>query len=263
MTAQKSEVGGKVTRVARTQDPDGAQSALEVIVEEPVAIVFNGTTAAVMMATPSDVRDLASGFALSEGHIGALSDIESYEEVRHAKGVEARFWLTEARAEAVAARRRAMAGPVGCGLCGIESLEEVRRPLPKVTARSVLAPRDILSAMVALRDWQPLKSATRSTHAAGFYQPGTGILAAREDVGRHNALDKLIGHLAQTGVDGSAGAVVMTSRISLELVQKCAMLSAPLLIAPSGPTSLAIDVAQDCGIALIGFCREGSFQRFS
>ncbi|MEM1237801.1 MAG: formate dehydrogenase accessory sulfurtransferase FdhD [Pseudomonadota bacterium] len=235
----------------------------EIMVETPVALVFNGTTAAVMMATPADIEDFAHGFALTEGYIAGLSDIESFETHHHASGIEARFWVTDERAEAIAERRRMIAGPVGCGLCGIDSLDQVHRALSPVIGQIDLTEDKIAASTTDIKAWQPLKDLTRSTHAAGFYLPGQGIIAAREDVGRHNALDKLIGALAQGGEDASRGAMVLTSRVSVELVQKCAVSGAPMLIAASGPTSLAIETARTLGVTLIGFCRDGRFERFT
>ncbi|MEM9716945.1 MAG: formate dehydrogenase accessory sulfurtransferase FdhD [Pseudomonadota bacterium] len=258
MTVHDSRAETSVTQIAQTRKG----TRMEVVVEAPIAMSFNGTTAAVMRGTPSDLRDLAYGFALTEGYLTSLSEVESFEELRHEEGYEARFWVTPERADAIAARRRAMAGPVGCGLCGLESLQEVMQPLPVVRAPLRLTDGDITKAMHDLYAWQPLKHRTRSTHAAGFYVPGQGIIAAREDVGRHNALDKLIGHLAQTGQSGAQGAIVMTSRISLELVQKTAIFGTPMLIAASGPTSLAIDTAKASGISLIGFCRGSDHEAF-
>ena len=258
MTIQNSRTETGVTRITRTRKG----TRMEVVVETPIAISFNGTTAAVMMGTPCDLRDLAYGFALTEGYLTSLSEIESFEEVRHAQGYEARFWVASERSEAIASRRRAMAGPVGCGLCGLESLQEVVKPLPKVCTSLELSSGDFTGAMHDLYAWQPLKQRTRSTHAAGFFVPGRGIVAAREDVGRHNALDKLVGHLAQTGQRGADGAIVMTSRMSLELVQKTAILGSALLIAASGPTSFAIDAAKASGIGLIGFCRGDDYEAF-
>ena len=262
MTAQINHDSTGVTQVVHSQPATVSGKIREVIVEEPIAIAFNGSSAAVMMGTPSDIRDLAYGFALTEGYVSSIQEIESFEVIRHDKGFEAQLWVTEDRADAIAARRRAMAGPVGCGLCGIESLEQVAKSLPKAPARLNLSPSEISKAMAEISDWQPLKERTRSTHAAGFYAPGKGIIMAREDVGRHNALDKLVGALVQEGVDTSKGAVAVTSRISLELVQKCAVLGSPLLIAASGPTSLAIETARACGLGLIGFCRGEDYEIF-
>lgn len=231
--------------------------------ETPVAVVVNGSTLAVMMCTPADIADFAHGFALTEGVLGDLSEIESFEVVEHELGLEARFWVTEARAEALAARRRAMAGPVGCGLCGIDSLAEAARDVPVVDSALVLDATEIAAATDALRAHQPLHDRTRAAHAAGFLRPAQGIVAAREDVGRHNALDKLIGALWRSGTDAAGGALVMTSRVSVELVQKAAMAGCPMLIAVSAPTLQALRLAERAGITVAAFARGGGFDVYS
>ncbi|MBN8182213.1 formate dehydrogenase accessory sulfurtransferase FdhD [Roseibium aggregatum] len=231
--------------------------------ESPVALVFDGTTQAVMMATPGDIADFAVGFALSEGIISSITEIEAFEEVSHDRGIEARLWLRADRSKRLLARRRAMAGPVGCGLCGIESLDQALRPLPKVDATTVLSRLDVARATDALSRLQPLRDQTRATHAAGFLQPGNGVVVAREDVGRHNALDKLIGALAQAGTAPATGAFVLTSRLSVELVQKCAFAGCPALIAASAPTSTALRLADEAGITVAAFSRDGGFDLYA
>ncbi|QCO57482.1 formate dehydrogenase accessory sulfurtransferase FdhD (plasmid) [Pseudorhodobacter turbinis] len=244
---------------------DGSRTVHRALPEEvAVAIVFNGSTQAVMMASPTDLADFAHGFALSEGVITDLSQIENFELVDHPNGLEARFWLAEDRAEAIAARRRLMAGPVGCGLCGIDSLEQADRDLPQVGGAGLrFSYADIAGATDALRNHQPLHDLTHATHAAGFLQPGKGIILAREDVGRHNALDKVIGALALAGIDPASGAFVMTSRLSIELVQKTAVTRAPVLIAVSAPTAYALRAAKAAGITLVAFARGGGFDIYS
>ena len=231
--------------------------------EVPVALVFNGTTQAVMMATPADLSDFAHGFALTEGIVTDLDQIEDFEIAKHAQGIEARFWLSGDRAEALMARRRATAGPVGCGLCGIDSLEQAMRPVPRVESDLRLSPADVARATDALRTHQRLHDLTRATHAAGFLCPGGKVTLAREDVGRHNALDKLIGALLQQGTAPGSGAAVMTSRLSVELVQKCAIAGIPVLIAVSAPTGAAVHLAQQAGITLAAFARGGGFDVYS
>jgi FdhD protein len=232
--------------------------------EEAVAIVCNGATQAVMMATPQDLQDFAVGFALTEGYVAGVDEIEGFEAVEHPQGIEARLWIDATRAEALGARRRAMAGPVGCGLCGIESLAEAARALPRVPASALrLSPEDVAGATEALRGHQPLHDQTRAVHAAGFLRPGEGIVLAREDVGRHNALDKLIGALARAGIDPAAGAFVLTSRVSVEMVQKCAMAGCPVLIAVSAPTAHAVRLAEGAGITLAAFARGTGFDLFT
>ena len=244
---------------------EGAQAVVRTLPEEiPVAMVYDGTTQAVMMATPADVADFAIGFSLTEGIIADPSEIEAFEEVVQPQGIEARMWLRADRRTRLAARRRFMAGPVGCGLCGIDSLEQALRPLPAVAgAKLRLTRADVLGATEALRALQPLHDQTRATHAAGFLRPGAGIVLVREDVGRHNALDKLIGALVRQGIDPAGGALVMTSRLSTELVQKSAMAGCPCLIAVSAPTAQALRLAETAGITLVAFARAGGFDVYS
>ena len=232
--------------------------------EVPVALVFDGTTQAVMMATPKDIADFAHGFALSEGLIDSLDQIAGFEEVRHDRGIEARFWLRGDRGAALKERRRAMLGPVGCGLCGIDSLDAAIRALPRLPDSPLrLTAQEVASATEALRAHQPLHDRTRAVHAAGFLQPRRGIVAAREDVGRHNALDKLIGALSRQGIDPSSGAIVLTSRVSVEMVQKTVIAGAPVLIAVSAPTALAVDMADAANLTLAAFARGEGFDLYA
>lgn len=232
--------------------------------EVPVALSFNSTTLAVMMATPSDVEDFAFGFAFTEGAIAGPGEVEEFEIVEHPNGLEARFWIAPDKAQRLAARSRKMAGPVGCGLCGIDSLEEAVRPLPHVGRPALSLDRaEIAAATESLRGHQPLHDQTRAVHAAGFLRPGEGIVLAREDVGRHNALDKLIGALVRAGSDARGGAIVLTSRVSVDMVQKAAMAGCPVLVAASAPTVLALRLAEEAGITLAAFAREGAFDLYS
>ncbi|MBE3636648.1 formate dehydrogenase accessory sulfurtransferase FdhD [Mangrovicoccus algicola] len=232
--------------------------------ETPVAITFDGATQAVMMATPADIEDFALGFALSEGILGGPQDIAGFEVVEHGAGIEARFWLAADRSAEVKARRRAMLGPVGCGLCGIDSLDQALRPLPVLRdpAWQVTA-AEVAGATEALRRHQPLHDQTRAVHAAGFLEPGRGITCAREDVGRHNALDKLIGALVRQGTDPAAGAVVLTSRVSVEMVQKTVMAGSPVLIAVSAPTATALGLAREAGLSVAAFARGDGYDIYS
>lgn len=244
--------------------PDRAVAVHRTLPEEvAVAMVFDGSSAAVMMATPADVQDLAIGFALSEGVVTAPDQLDGFELAEHPNGLEARFWLREDRADALAQRRRFMAGPVGCGLCGIDSLDAAARALPQVGDGPRFTRSEIARATDMLRDQQPLHDQTRATHAAGFMVPGQGIVLAREDVGRHNALDKLIGAMARQGIDASTGAVVMTSRLSVELVQKCAMAGVTTLVAVSAPTAHALRLAEGAGMTLAAFARGGGFDLYA
>jgi FdhD protein len=231
--------------------------------EMPVALVYNGSTMAVLMATPADLPDLAIGFSLTEGIVRDAGEIEHVESVSHDAGIELRMWLSQDRNDRLTARRRRLVGPTGCGLCGIESLADASPPVAPVAHAVSLLPRQISAAVQQLSDAQELNRATRATHAAGFYSPADGLMLLREDVGRHNALDKLAGALAAKGIEGRTGAVVMTSRVSIELVQKTAAIGAGWLIAVSAPTALAVRAAAACGITIVGIARGTDFQIFS
>ncbi|WP_375691505.1 formate dehydrogenase accessory sulfurtransferase FdhD [Pseudooceanicola sp. LIPI14-2-Ac024] len=231
--------------------------------ERPVAIVAQGSSVAVMMCSPADLENFAFGFCLTEGIIDTLSQVESLEIAEQAKGIEVRLWLASDRAEALAARRRFMAGPVGCGMCGIDSLDQAMRDVPRVGPGPMFDASEVAGAPEAMRALQPMHDRARAVHAAGFLVPGQGIVAAREDVGRHNALDKLIGALAREGADRGAGAAVLTSRVSVEMVQKCAMAGIPAIVAVSAPTTLAVEVAQAAGITLAAAARDGGFELWS
>ncbi len=237
----------------------------QVAEETAIALTYNRTTYAVMMATPADLEDFAVGFSLTEGFVERAEEIEEIAIVEAAPGdgIEARMWVAPERAAAMGERRRAMAGPTGCGLCGLDSLAQALRPPPRVAAGLAIAPTEIEAAMAALAPGQALGRATRAAHAAGFWRPGHGLIALREDVGRHNALDKLAGALARAGEDAGAGVVVMTSRVSVELVQKAARMGAGVLVAVSAPTGLALRMAEAAGLTLIAVAREDGFELFT
>ncbi len=256
---------GFVTAPSLVSAPEGvAQRARALPQEDPIALVYNGTTLAVMMATPADLRNFALGFSLSEGIITQPEQIEEFQIVPHAAGMELQMWLCAEREQMLSARRRALAGPVGCGLCGIDSLEQAIRPVPVVPANGLrLTGADISDAVQSLRNSQPLHDETRAVHAAGFYVPGKGVVHVREDVGRHNALDKLIGALAHSGQNPSNGALVLTSRVSVEMVQKCAMAGIQTLIAVSAPTARGVTTAQEAGITLTAMARNGRYEIFT
>ncbi len=210
----------------------------QVAEETAIALTYNRTTYAVMMATPADLEDFAIGFSLTESVVERVEEIEEIEIVEAAPGdgIEARMWVAPECAAAMGERRRAIAGPTGCGLCGLDSLAQALRPPPRAAPGLHLAPAEIEAAVAALAPGQALGRATRAVHAAGFWRPGHGLVALREDVGRHNALDKLAGALARAGEDARAGVIVMTSRVSVELVQKAARMGAGVLVAVSAPT---------------------------
>jgi FdhD protein len=253
-----------VSRIARR---DGAVAPGRRLVPEetPVAFSFNGSTHAVMMASPADLEDFAVGFALTEGIIAFPNDIAGMTIEDHAEGVDIQIALKDKANAAFEARRRRMAGPVGCGLCGIESIEEALRPVARIedAARVGLDAGDIARAMRLLPPLQKLNAETHAVHGAGFFVRGKGIVAVREDVGRHNALDKLAGALAREGIDGRTGTVVITSRVSVEMVQKTAAIGAPILLAVSAPTALAIRTAETAGMTLVALVRDADFEIFT
>jgi FdhD protein len=236
--------------------------------ETPVAFSFAGTTHAVMMASPADFEDFALGFSLTEGIISSPEEVEAIEVQDHGAGIDIQIRLKDRANTRFEARRRRLAGPVGCGLCGIESIEEAMRSVDAVgSSKLTLDAADIVRSVKLLSKVQPLHAETGAVHAAGFYLPGKGpmgkIVMAREDVGRHNALDKLAGALAGAGIDGAAGAVVVTSRVSVEMVQKTAAIGSAFIIAVSAPTALAIRTAQESGMTLVALVRGEEFDVFT
>lgn len=240
------------------------QYTREVPEEVPVAFSYGGSTHAVMMATPSDLEDFAVGFSLAEGIIGAIDDIKAIEPVEAGGGIDVQIGLKDETADALVARRRHMAGPVGCGLCGIESIEQASRDVPSLAdVGFAMTARDIESAIDLLGAGQDLNRRTHAVHAAGFYVPGSGMALIREDVGRHNALDKLAGAVLRSGGTGACGAVVVTSRLSVEMVQKTATLGSAMIVAISAPTALAIRTAEQAGITLVGIARGADFEIFT
>ncbi|MGB3830449.1 MAG: formate dehydrogenase accessory sulfurtransferase FdhD [Mesorhizobium sp.] len=243
----------------------GTMAAARMVPEEtPVALSFAGTTHAVMMASPADLEDFALGFSLTEGIVATPGEIETIEVQDLGAGIDIQIRLKDAANTRFQARRRRLAGPVGCGLCGIESIEEAMRAVASVDAEKLaLTAEDVARAVRLLSRNQPLHAETGAVHAAGFYTPGKGIVAVREDVGRHNALDKLAGALAKAGIDGASGAVVITSRVSVEMVQKTAAIHSPVVIAVSAPTALAVRTAEAAGMTLVALVRGDEFDVFS
>jgi len=231
--------------------------------EVPVALTYDAGTYAVMMATPDDLHDFAVGFSLTEGVISKLSDIDNLDIVCVPGGIDIQMALLPIQRDALTRRRRHMAGPVGCGLCGIESIEAALRPLPRYEGHFHIGPEQINQAIDLLSGNQPLKEATHCTHAAGFYVPGKGLVAVREDIGRHNALDKLIGALFRAEQDFGQGIIVVTSRLSVEMVQKAAAAGVPLLAAVSAPTAKAVQIAGEVNITLVTRVRDNRFEVFT
>jgi FdhD protein len=248
----------------------GASPGRRVLAEEmPVAFTFNRTTYAVMLATPADLEDFAVGFSLTEGVIGRPGDIQALEVLEVAGGIELRMDLLPERLSGLEARRRRLAGFGGCGLCGMESIAEaVRLPgasPPDSTWR--IAAATLAEAIAAMPARQALNRQARALHAAAFLRQDGGIMAVAEDVGRHNALDKLIGWLARqdivAGQGELPGGLLVSSRVSVELVQKAARVSAPLLAAVSAPTAFAVRLAEQAGITVVGVARDDGFEVFT
>ncbi|ASR44825.1 formate dehydrogenase family accessory protein FdhD [Xanthomonas citri pv. mangiferaeindicae] len=242
--------------VERWRGGAGRQLDDAIAEEVPVAFVYNDAPFAVMMATPADLEDFARGFALSEGIVEHPDDV-AIERIEHLlEGIEIRLRIPDARAEALAARRRSMSGRSGCGVCGSELLEAALRVPPPVAADVRIAVHALQRALRQLRDSQSINALTGATHAAGWAATDGTLLLVREDIGRHNALDKLIGALHGTGQALDAGFLVVTSRASYEMAMKAASAGIALMAAISAPTALAISLAQRANLTLIGFARD-------
>jgi FdhD protein len=242
---------------------DAARAAHTVAAEVPIVFVYDGGAEAVMLATPADLEDFAFGFSLNDGVVASAEDIVDLGIVEVEQGVELRMSLKHRHRDALVTRRRRRAGPVGCGLCGVESIAEALPKLRPVSARLAVTPGELIAAMRALQPLQDLNAKTHAVHAAAFYVPGEGIVAVREDVGRHNALDKLAGALVRAERDASDGAILMTSRVSVELVQKAAMMGCGLLAAVSAPTALALSEAAAAGITVAAIVRDDGLEVFT
>lgn len=223
--------------------------------ETPVTFAYNGVSHAVMMASPTDLEDFAVGFSLTEGLVRNASALTATTVVRHNRGIE--LQIETATAPAGGARRRRLSGRSGCGICGMADVEEVLRALPHVESDTSFTVAAISRAIRELGAQQPLNDATGAVHAAGWANASGAVHLVREDVGRHNALDKLVGAMARSAIDPHDGFVVLTSRGSFELVQKVAILGAPMIATVSAPTALAVQIAIDAGITLAGFARDG------
>lgn len=226
-----------------------------VIIEAPIAIEYNGIGYAVMMATPINLEDFGIGFSLSENLIDRADQILAIDAHETELGWILRITLPPENVEKIIARARQRVSESSCGLCGIDNLEEVMRPLPHVTAQIDVRESSIFAALSVLRAHQTLNAATGSAHAAAFCGPDGSIMMTREDVGRHNALDKLIGALATAGIDVSKGFILLTARCSFELAQKAILANCPMLVTISAATDLAIKMAVQHGLRLISLAR--------
>ena len=251
-------------RVPRQAWRDGSASIGERILAEevPVAFSYDGATHAVLMATPDDLEDFAIGFSYTEGIITTSGEIAELAVVSVADGIVLRMLLTGGRSDSFAARRRHFVGPAGCGMCGLESLAEANRGIPMASHGLQVGRRDIAEAVAALPASQQLNMQTRAVHAAAFWRADQGLVL-REDVGRHNALDKLAGALLRTGWSAGDGIIVLSSRISIELVQKAGMMGAAIIVGVSAPTALAVRTAEIAGLTLVGIARDDGFEVFT
>jgi FdhD protein len=231
---------------------DGSASLAE---EVPVAVVYNGRSHVVVMASPVDLEDLAVGFSVTEGIVTDATEIRHIEVVRHSRGVELHLSIPDDAAAKLEDRRRAMSVRTGCGLCGVEAIDDLVRDTPQVESHFTIDPEALWRAAAALDANQPLNRETRALHAAAWATADGTLHVLREDVGRHNALDKVLGALLRTGVEPGTGFLVITSRASYELVQKVAVARVPMLAAVSRPTTLAVKLADALGVTLVALLR--------
>jgi len=244
--------------VRRWRDGELSQLSDCIAEEVPIALLYNDRPHVVMMATPRDLDDFALGFSLSEAILASAGELESIETQTLLEGIEVRLRVPDARAEALETRRRNLTGRTSCGLCGAQALEDAVRQPASVQGGPNIDSAILQHALAQMHQRQPLNVATGATHAAAWAQANGDIVLLREDVGRHNALDKLIGALTRSGEDVQRGFLVVTSRASYEMVQKAATLGITLIAAISAPTALAIHLAEETGVTLIGFARSES-----
>ncbi|MNQ19491.1 formate dehydrogenase accessory protein [compost metagenome] len=261
-TARPDCTQTQVTRVRAGAIASGSEADY-VAEETPVALEFNGISHATMLATPADLEDFAVGFSLSEGIIDSVGDVRGIDILPQCGGIVVQLEISTACEVRLKSRRRAMAGRTGCGLCGVETLPEVLRPVAPVTNGAPVRIQAVLGAMRDMRARQALHDITGATHAAGWAGADGAVALVREDVGRHNALDKLVGALARQAMHAGGGMVLVSSRASFEMVQKTATAGVAVLAAVSAPTALAIRLATDANVTLLGFLRDGDAALYS
>jgi FdhD protein len=249
--------------VTRRRAGDWASVPDDLAEEVPVALEYNGISHAVMLATPADIEEFALGFSLSEGILSSPQELYDVEVEQTGAGITVRLTVASGAFMALKSRRRSLAGRTGCGLCGTEQLDQVLRPLPRIAAGRCLSASAIRNATAALGAHQPLAKITGGTHAAARCSPEGELLGVYEDVGRHNALDKLIGGMSKAKADLRKGFALITSRASVEMVQKAATMRIPALVAMSAPTAMAVRTAEECGMALAAFARGGNFVAYA
>ena len=242
-----------------------SETLLDHIAEEvPIALIYNDQPFAVMMATPADVEDFARGFSLTESIVANAGELLAIDHRELLEGHEVRITIPAERAEALATRRRNLTGRSGCGMCGTEMLEAAMREPPRVPTNDTHITSEALQrALAQLPQHQPINALTGATHAAAFADLDGNIVLAREDIGRHNALDKLIGAMSAQALDPAHGFAVVTSRASYEIATKAAAAGIACIAAVSAPTALAIATAAQCNVRLIGFARGGAFVEYS
>lgn len=248
---------GFVAIPVRRVSVDGTATTIQrdIVTETPIAIEINGTGYAVMMASPDDLDDFGHGFCLSERLADTVADIVAVDTHATDIGIILRITLAAALAERSLERIRHRVSDSACGLCGVENLEQALRPLPRVTATTMATENNVFSALAALRRHQPLNAATGAVHAAAACAPDGRILLVREDVGRHNAFDKLIGAMQRRRLEWNGGFALLTSRCSYELVEKAAIANCPMLVTVSLGTTLAVARAREAGIRLVMLAR--------
>lgn len=245
--------------VLRCREGARSHSADLLAVEVPVALEFNGISHVVMLASPKDLEDFALGFSLTEGIIAQASELYEAEVEERDDGLLVHLQIASERFAKLKERRRNMTGRTGCGLCGTEALDQVRRVVTPVSHQHTFTGNQLLAGMREMQTQQPLQQQSGATHAAAWMDAQGQVVMVREDVGRHNALDKLIGALVAKGADLSTGALLITSRASYEMVQKAAVMNIGLVAAISAPTSLAVSLAESAGVTLLGFMRDHSY----
>ncbi|WP_081987169.1 formate dehydrogenase accessory sulfurtransferase FdhD [Methylotenera sp. G11] len=251
-----------------TQWQDGGQvKAQDCLAEEtPVALIYNGVSHAVMLATAQDLEDFALGFSLSEGIVQSASELYGVELQVQANGIELHCDIASERFMQLKDRRRTLAGKTGCGLCGAESLGQAMRYPEPLKAAVTFTAAGIQLGLKAIQAQQAMQQQTGATHASAFVLADGTVAIVREDVGRHNALDKLIGALHRSHMEQGQranGFIITTSRASFEMVQKTATAGVAMLVAVSAPTGLAVRVAEQCGLALVGFARQNRYVVYS
>lgn len=235
----------------------GAVLTDSIATELPVAFTYNRVAHVVMMATPDDLEDFAAGFSITEGLVGGIDDIENVSVLPRPGGIELALTIGEDWFDRLATHRRNMSGRTGCGLCGAENIEQALRAPGAVSHKLQVSHEALQKAVLDLEKHQPLQARTGAAHGAAWCSPDGDILEVREDVGRHNALDKLIGSLCLNGRDPATGFVLVSSRASYEMVFKAAAVGMELIMAVSAPTTLAVEFAERSGVTLAGFARPG------